>query len=327
MATWHQLGSGTRQAISRAIDQSGEASVLVQNLMDRVVQQNTLREQGIFSTLPHRPGAGSQAIHNRRAATSTLAEWLADTDTPTEYTGTYSAATFNYRTCLKRGRVTRKMEAMGKPLYDLLFEEIEATTDDYRQELENSAVVGDNGANANRINGLLTLIGTTATQVIANSTATLGAALSLTKFNKTLDAIKGAGNARNLRIYVNFQGGRLLDAALQTQAQYQGGSTMLEIDGGFTVASYKGAPIVKTTGIPDDLAWSGSALTAFSGGATTAIIVCNVMYTEWSDLTPTKLEMVGTTTSQHFDFEIYCDTAMVLKNPRGAAFLGGLLGS
>ena len=100
---------------------------------------------------------------------------------------------------------------------------------------------------------------------------------------------------------------------------------MVEAPGGFRVPSYDGYPIITSTGLPDTLVWSGSTITAFTGGATSAIVVVNRRYYDIEELTPMTVMPLARTTSQNESFELYVDLALVRRNRLGAALLGGLL--
>lgn len=315
-----------RERLQRTLNVSGAGSVLLQVQINRIVQLLTLRYLGVQQVLDRRPGSGNAAYINRRTAGTTGGAWVADTDSATEETGTYAQTPFTYRTLLTQGTVTRKLVATARSYGDAVAQEMIGKTEDFAALLEDGLVAGNSGAggNANQINGLLTLANATASQVVANSTLTTGSALVLSKLDEAIDVVKGANNRSDLVIFASQLGGRKLNAALQAQQQFVNET---EIRGGFRVKSYDGIPIVTSTAISNALTWSGSSLTAFSGGSTTAIIVVNKRYCWIEELTPQTVMPLAQTTSQNQSFQMFWDGSLVLGNTLGISVLGGISGS
>ena len=318
---WAGLDPKRRAALQRTLNSSGAGSVLLQPNVNKIVQQLSLRMLGVQSTLDRRPGSGQSALVNRRTPGTTGGAWVADTDSGTEETGTYAQSTFTYRTLLTKGTVTRKLQATGRTYGDVLATEMVNKAEDFANLLEDALLVGNSTANANQINGLLTLINAVAGQVVANSTLSAGAGLVLTKLDEAIDVVRGAGNRSDLRIYGSQAGLRKLNAALQAQQQFV---NMTEIAGGFRVKTYDGVPLVPTTSMPDNLTWSGSSQTAFSGGTTTSLVIVNTRYCWIEELTPMSVLPLAKTTSQNDAFEMFVDLALVLANSKGASLLGGI---
>lgn len=318
---WASLDPKRRAALQRTLTSSGAGSVLLQPNVNKIVQQLSLRLLGVQSTLDRKPGSGTAALINQRTPGTTGGAWVADTDSGTEETGTYAQQTFTYRTLLTKGTVTRKLQATGRTYGDVLATEMVNKAEDYANLLEDALITGNATANANQINGLLTLVNAVSAQVVANSTLSAGAALVLSKLDEAIDKVRGSGNKADIRIYGSQLGMRKLNAALQAQQQF---INMTEIAGGFRVKTYDGIPLVQTTSMPDTLAWSGSTLTAFSGSNTTALVVVNTRYCWIEELTPMSVLPLAKTTSQNDAFEIFCDLALVLANTKGASILGGI---
>lgn len=323
---WAGLDPNRRERFERAINVSGAGSVLVQNFTNRVIQQLAIREQGAGATLERRPGSGSQAVVNRRTGSTMTASniWVADTDSLTESTGTYSQATFTYRTLATRGKLTRKMRAIGRSYIDILAEEMVQKADDWNEALESALFIGNSASVAQQIDGLLTLINGVSGQVVSQTTAVAGDDLSLSKLDQTIDAVKGAGNRSDLVIYTSFLGGRKLNAALDSRQRFM---DTMDIAAGFRVRSYDGIPIVVSTGLPDDLTWDGSNITALSGevtNPTTAIVVVNKRHFWIEELTPMTMMPLARDDSQFEQFDIYADLALVQHNTLGGAVLGGI---
>lgn len=326
---WASLDPARRAAFERAINVSGAGSVLVQNFTNRIIQQLSIREFGALGTMDRKPGSGSAAIINRRTASAMTVGnvWVADTDSVTESTGSYVQTSFTYKTLATRGKVTRKMRARGRSYIDILAEEMVQKAEDFNESLEDCIMVGDTDAEANQFDGLLTLIGNVSGQVVANTSAAAGDGLTLAKLDEAIDAVKGAGNRSDLVIYGSFAGMRKLNAALSGNQRFMEST---EIAAGFRVRTYDGIPMVVSTGMPDDLSWSGTALTGLGGevtNPTTALVIVNKRHTYLEELTAMTMMPLARDDSQYEQFDIFWDGALVLANSKGASILGGISGS
>ncbi len=322
---WANVDPTRAEEFKRTLDVSGAGAVLLQTTISRVVQMLTLRELGVTSTLPRRAGSGDKFYSNRRSAANTGAEWVNDTEEPHTSEGSYAQVGYAYKSLLGRATVTRALIAKGRSYGDVLATELAAKADDFQNTLESASVIGNSAADSKQIDGLLTLIGSISGQTVANTTANGGDALYVDKLDATFQKVKGSANKAMLRVYVNQKGERLINAALQSQQRFN--DKTLNIDGGFQVSTYNGAPIICTTALPDTLVWNGAGarVTAFTGGTTTAVIVVNVDYVFYSELTPTRVMPLGRTTSQWEAIDIFTDITLVLDNSLGGAILGGLI--
>jgi hypothetical protein len=142
--TWANMSDDRRQAFQRAVTVATAGTNLVQQYVNRIIQQLVIREFGALGTLDKRPGSGSQAIVNRRTAAAMTAAnvWVNDTVGLTETTGTYAQASYNYQTLATRGRVTRKIRATGRSYIDVLAEEMVHKLDDFNNTLEQGLFIG-----------------------------------------------------------------------------------------------------------------------------------------------------------------------------------------
>lgn len=315
------LDPGRREAFERALNVAGAGTVLLQTFINRVVQQISLRELGASSTLPRKPGSGNASYQNRRTPPGSGAEWVSDTDPATEVTGTYAQTDFPYKTLLTRGKVTRFLQATGRSYGDILAGEIAAKTGDYGNELEKALITGDVALVPKQFDGLITLTQQTSSQIVLQTTAVAGDALTLEKLDETIDRVKGASTRSDLVILASFKGRRLLNAALQAQQQF---NDVTEIAAGFRVRTYDGIPIVTTTAMPDVLTFNGSKVSAYSGGATTSILVVNTRYAWIEELTPLTVMPLSKTDSQFDNFDIFWDGTLVHANTLGSAILCGI---
>lgn len=308
-----------RELVQRALNVAGAGSVLLQTFINRVVQMLTIRELGLQAVLDRRPGTGNAAYVNRRTPGSIGAEWVDDTDSATEDTGTYVQVSFNYKTMLIRGKVTRKLQATGRSYGDVLGLEISAKAEDFAEVLEEGILTGDTNVSLKQINGLLTLVNNVSGQVIANTSATTGDDLVLSKLDEAIDQVKGSSNPADLVIVGSKAGCRKLNGALQAQQQF---NDVTEIAAGFRVRTYDGIPIVRSTKMPDTILPNASgAILTFTTGATTALAVVNRRYVYIEELTEQTVLPLAKDSSQYDLFEIYWDGVLVMSNTYGASLL------
>lgn len=324
--SWGSTNDGPdREAFKRSLSVASVGTVLLQVTVSKVVQAITNRQLGIQSTLPRKPGSGDKFVSVRRAAAATGGSWVNDTEEPVSQEGTYTQdnTNFYFRTLLGRVKVTRKAMATGRSWGDVLATELVNKADDFVNDLESASVIGDNAADSKQINGLLTLIGNVSGQSVANTSNSSGDDLSLSLLDKTIQKVKGHSNKAALRIFLNYAGGRRLNAALQAQQRF---SDMTVIDAGFIVQTYQGIPIVESTGIPDTLTFNTTTgqVLHFTSGSTTAIIVANTTYVFYSELTPMTVMPVARTSSQFDTVDMFMDITLVQDNTLGAAVLSGL---
>ena len=319
-----------RELFERALDISGAGSTLLQTFINRIVAQLTIRHLGLQAFLDRKPGQGNGAYINRRTPTTgnSAGKWVADSADSgdavvVEGTGTYAQVSFLYRTLVTQGKVTRKMQATGKSYGDVLADELEAKADDFAEILEDGLIVGNNAANSQQINGLLTLVNAVSTQVIANTSNIDGDDLVLSNLDEAIDAIKGSAVRTDLAIVGNKAALRKVNAALQAQQQFV---NTVEIAAGFRVRSYDGIPLIESSSMPSTLTINGSGVILdFTGGSTTALAIVNRRYVWIEELTPQTVMPLAKTTSQFDLFDIFWDGALVYHNTFGAALLTAIL--
>jgi hypothetical protein len=312
------------EMVERALNVGNVGSVLLQTEINKVVQQLTLRELGAQALLERKPGSGDAVYINRRTAGAAGGVWVADTATATEESGSYAQVSFGYKTLLSKVKVTRKAAAQAASYGDALAIELQGKVEDFAANLEDALFNGDSAVTAAQIDGMFKLIGAVSGQVVANSSAAAGDDLTLAKLDEAIDAVKGAGNRNDLLIFGSFAGIRKVNAALQAQQAF---NDMVEVDGGFRVRSYDGIPLITSTGINDDMEWSGSAIAATSGESTnptTALVIVNKRHIYMSELNAMTVMPVAQSTSQFSEVELYNDLALVYANTLGGAILGGL---
>ncbi|GAH89346.1 unnamed protein product, partial [marine sediment metagenome] len=122
---------------------TGPGAVLMQPVIDKVVAQLVDFRNPIRQNLPRKPGSGNAWILNRRtAATSTPAVWVNDTEEIVEDQGTYTQHSFHYKTLAARGKITRKLQAVGRTYADILADELEARSLEFKNTEDLALTVG-----------------------------------------------------------------------------------------------------------------------------------------------------------------------------------------
>tara|TARA_B100001123_G_C15251805_1_gene1003077 strand:+ start:155 stop:1177 length:1023 start_codon:yes stop_codon:yes gene_type:complete len=331
---WMGSDDATRQRFQRAseLNVSDAGSDLLQDFVNRTVQQLTLREFGLQAVLPRRPGSGLQEIINQRTAGTTGGAWVNDTENGenTAEVGTYDRATFDFKTLLTQGQVTRKLQATGRSYADILALEMSAKAEDFANALEDGVCNGNAfSADSKNVNGFLTLIsrsgGGTGQVVMNSATTTFGSSLVLAKLDEAIDKVKGSAQRSDLVIVGSFAGIRQLNNALQQQQQF---NNVTEIAAGFRVRTYDGIPLIVSTAISNTVEINGNKeITGNSGGgpaATTLLMILNTRYAYLSELTPVTVMPLAKKSSQFDEFDMYWDGAPVLSNTLGGSLLVGL---
>jgi hypothetical protein len=322
IAEWVQMDPTRRQRFNRAINVGNAGTVLLQTYINRVVEQLTLRELGLQSTITRKPGSGDAAYINQRTAGTTGGAWVADTGTATEETGSYAQVSFTYRTLLTRGQVTRKLIATGASYGDVLGTEVAGKAEDFANLEESAFLIGNNAVDSNQPDGYLTLIGAVGTQVVAQTSAAAGDDFTVAALDEAIDICKG--NPGDLAIFGSFNGLRKVNNALQAQQRW---TNQTEIGAGFRVNTYQGIPLITSTGMPNVMTWSGTGITDFANGSTTALLILNMRKNWLEELTPTTVMPLARDTSQYEQFDIFADLVPVFSNTLAGSILGGIAGS
>ena len=330
-ANW--IGGDQRERIERSLNVSNAGSSLLQTFINRTVQMLALREFGLQAVLPRRAGTGDAEYINRRTPNATGGEWLADTGGVSVHSGAYAQTSFPYRTCVTRGKVTRKLQATGRTYADILALEMGAKAEDFANALEAGFLNGDTsgnvtgvGANANICNGFLTLLqgvnSFSTEQLVSNAGATTAnTALSLSKLDQAIDLVKGSSQRADLAIVGSFAGIRQVNSALQAQQRF---NDITEIAGGFRVRTYDGIPLIVSTAMLNNFEFETNGIIKGNAGLGTGLLVINTRYGYIGELTPTTVMPLAKTDSQFDEFDIFWDGAPVLSNTFGASLLTNL---
>ena len=333
MSNWNQLTPSRREMIQRTLDVSGEGATLLQTYINRTIQQLTIRELGLSAVIPRKAGQGDKEYINVRtplgAVSGTTANdggaWVQDTTSILPATGTYAQKSFQYRTLVTRGKVTRKLQATGRSYGDILAMELQSKAEDFNQVLENSFINGDTARAGNHLYeclGYLTLLTSYlgVNQMNTMQPNAVPVAMTLNKLDETIDMVKGSANRSDLMIVCSRAGHRELNKLLQSNQQF---NDVVEVAAGFRVRSYDGIPIIQSTEVSDDYLMhsNGTSIGGYTGGTSTAMFVINKRYAYVSELTPTTVMPLAKTDSQFDQFDMFWDGAPVLSNVYGGAVL------
>jgi len=304
-----------KDQLLRALSQTGVGTVLVQEEIDRVVTQLVEYNNPLRQNFPRKGRGGSAWKLNQRTPGTTAAQFVADTDSFDESTGTYEQVSFAFETLGTQGKVTRKAQAIGQTYADILADEIEAKAEDFK-DYEDWALFWADADNDNQWDGLNALC--SSSNIVTTTTSSNGASVTLALMDEFLDSIRGNPSM----ILCSKKGRRRLSALLQSQQQFV---NTIEIAGGFRVMTYDGIPILHSSNMPDILAFDGSDITSTTSGSLTAFFAVDTDKTFVGELTPLKTMPLAKTSSQFDLFDIYEDTTMVCRDPRSIAKLVGVL--
>ena len=207
------MGKNWEAEIKRSLDYAGISSVLIQPEVDKTIAEIIEYKNPLRQNIPRKQRNSDSWLLNRRtaAAGNTIAQWIADTAEPDIDRGDYTRVTFQFRTILARGKVTRFAKDAGRSYKDLVAEEIEARARAFKNLEETAMFYGDNNANPNEPDGLNDLI--TGNQRISQGNTLGGDALTLAKIDETLDACAGSLDV----IATSKAGKRRINALLQGQ--------------------------------------------------------------------------------------------------------------
>lgn len=293
--------------------------VLKQPEIDVIVGQLVDYKNPLRQNLPRKGGEGSAWIINRRQEGSTGPQWVADTDTINQDQGQYSQHTFTYRTLASSGRVTRKLQAVGRSYANILADEIEARTVEFKDIEDKGVVIGNNTSNANQFDGLKVLIPVSQAIFAGGSGVAAGGVLTLSLMDQVVDkAIYDPDmiiGSRKMR--------RSLNALLQADQRFV---DKIEIKGGFKVMSYNDIAIYTSTNAVDTQQFDGFTVTSETGGTFSSIYVLDSEQIWMGVLTEVSIMPLAKVSSQYDEFDLFVDEALVLRNTLAVAKLIGLTG-
>jgi HK97 family phage major capsid protein len=292
------------EQLKKALDIANAGSQLQQPLVDRVLQELIEVNNPIRQNLTRKPGSGSEWILNQRTARGT-GGFVNDTEEPTDTNSAYAQKTFPYKT-IKRGKVTRKLQAVGKSLLDIEAEEVNSSLQVVRDTEENALINGDTATNPKEFNGLRKLVPPTQTVVAGVN----GAPLSLDLMDEAIDLNRGNVDM----IIMSKKANRKLNALLQAQQRFV---DMTQVKGGFRVQVYNGIPIFRSIFVSD-------AQTQGTATDATDVYFLDSSAIWIGELTPIRMARLATKSSQYSEFDVYEDLTLVLGNDIKVSRLAGV---
>ena len=309
------------EELLRALNVADAGSVLLQPEIDKIIAQLVDYQNPLRQNLDRKKGSGAQWILNRRAAGATAGEYVADTDSLTEDTGTYTQVSFTYRTLATRGRITRKLQATGASFGQILADEISAKAEDYRNREDYAFLWGQNpgGSPVTGPGGVNEFDGLNKQCQAGGTTVATSGSLTAELLDQSIDSLRAP--TERLMFVASRKGRRKINAVLQGQQRF---NDTVEVRGGFKVASYNGVPIFTSTNIPDDLTYNGSDITNITGGTTTALYLVDRTKLWIGELTPVKIQPLAKTDSQFDQFDIYSDHCLVVRDPQALVRVIGI---
>lgn len=293
------------EQLKKALNMANAGQSMQQPLVDQVLQELIEVNNPLRQNLPRKPGSGSDWILNQRTARGT-GGFADDTEEPTDSNSTYLQKKFTYKTIIQRGKVTRKLLAVGKSLLDLEAEEVNSALQIIRDTEESALINGDATANPKQFDGLRKLIPVTQ-RVTAGVN---GAPLTLDMLDEAIDLNKGNPNM----ILMSKKANRKLNALLQAQQHFV---DTTQVAGGFRVQVYNGIPIFRSTFITDNQT-QGTATN------TTDIYILDTSAVWIGELTPLRMLRLAQKSSQYGEFDVFEDVTLVLGNDIKASRLLGV---
>lgn len=294
------------EQLKKALTMANAGQSMQQPLVDQVLQEMIEVNNPLRQNLPRKPGSGSEWILNQRTSRGAGGSFVDDTDEPVETQANYIQKKFAYKTIIQRGKITRKLQAVGKSLLDIEAEEVQNALQAVRDAEEDAIINGDAVVNPKQFSGLRKLIPVGQTIVAGTN----GAPLSLDLMDAVVDLNRGNPNM----IIMSKKANRKLNSLLQAQQRFV---DTMQVNGGFRVQVYNGLPIFRSIFVSDSQT-QGTATNASD------IFVLDTSALWIGELTPIKMVRLAQKSSQFGEFDIFEDITMVLGNDIKASRLSGV---
>lgn len=294
------------EQLKKALNLANAGGSLQQPLVDQVLQELIEVNNPLRQNLPRKPGSGSDWILNQRTSRGAGGAFVDDTDEPVETQASYVQKKFPYKTIIQRGKVTRKLQAVGKSLLDIEAEEVDNALQAVRDAEEDAIINGDSAVNPKQFNGLRKLIA--GGQVVVAGAN--GAPLSLDLLDSAIDLNRGNPGM----LIMSKKANRKLNSLLQAQQRFV---DTMEVKGGFRVQVYNGIPIFRSIFVSDAQV-QGTANNA------TDIFVLDTSAVWIGELTALRMLRLAQKSSQFSEFDIFEDETLVLANDIKASRLAGV---
>ncbi len=292
--------------LKKALDMASAGTQLQQPLVDRVLQELIEVNNPLRQNLSRKPGSGAEWILNQRTARGAASSFVNDTEEPVDTQANYVQKKFSFKTLIQRGKVTRKLQAVGKTLLDIEAEEVNNALQAVRDAEEDAIINGDSSVNPKQFNGLRKLIPAGQT-VIAGVN---GAPINLDLMDQAIDLNRGNADM----IIMSKKANRKLNALLQAQQRFV---DTMEVKGGFRVQVYNGIPILRSIYV-SDAQTQGTATNA------TDIFFLDTSAVWIGELTALKMMRLPQKSSQFSEFDIFQDITLVQANDIKVSRLAGV---
>jgi hypothetical protein len=293
------------EQLKKALNIANAGGPLQQPLVDSVLQELIEVNNPLRQNLPRKPGSGSDWILNQRTARG-AGGFVDDTDEPADSNSAYQQKKFTYKTIIQRGKVTRKLQAVGKSLLDIEAEEVASALQVIRDTEESALINGDSTVDPKQFDGLRKLVPNG--QVV--SAGVNGAPLTLDLLDEAIDLNRGNPNM----IIMSKKTNRKLNALLQAQQRFV---DTTEVTGGFRVQVYNGIPIFRSIFVSD-------AQTQGTSSDATDIFILDTSAVWIGELTPLRMLRLAQKSSQYGEFDVFEDVTLVLGNDIKISRLAGV---
>lgn len=325
------LSRADRINLKRALTDSEIAGVLEdptvrQGIAQLVIYRNPLR-MNIPRLSPASAGQ-AQALVTRRTPGATPGEFVADTDSATEDTGTPAQVGFTYRTMLTRMKITRLAQLIGRSYVDVFQAEAEAKVADFRDFEEQELIASDNSVNAKGFDGINKLVPTA--QSVGMTTVVGGSAMTEKKVRETIDTAKGVSyvyqdeeGRPSSAILTSEGGGREFDALIASRQSLN--DAVMDVAGGFRLKTYDTLPIFRTNVFGSAIGTLDSkpsrAQLLGSTGSTTVAYFLNFSELWVEELEPFNIVPLSTTDSQFDQADMRQTITVVLRDTKAVSML------
>jgi hypothetical protein len=274
----------------------------------------------------------SAAIVTRHTPGDTPGEFVLDTDSLTEDTGTPAQVSFTYRTIAGRMKITRLAQLIGRSYVDVFDQEARFKAEDFRNFEEKYIIAGDSAINSKEWDGINKLV---PSAQLVKATETVGAAEALTErlLRQTIDLCKGASpvymdeGQPSAAILTSEGGGREADALIASRQRIN--DTEVTVRGGFRMTSYDKLPIFRTSTFGSAI-WHlnskpSQATLLGTTGSSTVYYVLNFDELWFEELEPFNFVPLARVDSQYDQADLRETGVVVLRDTTAISMLAGVL--
>lgn len=333
------LSRQERISLKRNLTDSDIAGVLEDPTVRQGIAQLIIYRNPLRMNIPRlSPASAGQAaaIVTRRTPGSTPAEFVEDTDSATEDTGTPSQVSFTYRTMLTRMKITRLAQLIGRSYVDVFQAEAEAKTADFRDFEEQELIAADNAVNSKAFDGINKLL--PSGQVVKMTTTVSaagngGATLTEPKAREAIDKAKGVSSVfqdeegrPSSAILTSEGGGREFDALISGRQNLN--DVTMDVAGGFRLRTYDTLPIFRTNVYGSQIFFNNAkpsrAELLGSTGSTTVAYFLNFSELWVEELEPFNVVPLATTDSQFDQADMRQTLTCVLRDTSALSALVGI---